>query len=55
MNSDVVPKEWLEYYRMKMRRILTGRGFPYENIHFLPEPFAVYLLTGRGQAELANK
>jgi hypothetical protein len=27
MNSDIVPKEWLENYRQKIRRILVGQRF----------------------------
>lgn len=42
MNSDVVPKEWLEFYRRKIKVILIGQGFPEDSIQFLPEPFAVY-------------
>jgi molecular chaperone DnaK (HSP70) len=42
MNSDVVGEEWLKFYRSKIKVILIGQGFPKNNIHFLPEPFAVY-------------
>jgi len=40
MQEDLVSLEWLSNYRNALRRILSGKGF--ENIAFLPEPFAVY-------------
>lgn len=40
MQEDLVSEGWLANYRTNIRRILQGRGF--DNIDFLPEPFAVY-------------
>jgi molecular chaperone DnaK (HSP70) len=40
MQEGLVSEGWLANYRNFVRRILNGKGF--ENIDFLPEPFAVY-------------
>ena len=40
MQEDLVTEGWLANYRTNIRRILQGKGF--ENVDFLPEPFAVY-------------
>jgi len=40
MQEDLVSPEWLVNYRGNLRRILLGKGF--QNVEFLPEPFAVY-------------
>ena len=40
MQQGLVSEGWLANYRNFLRRILNGKGF--ENIDFLPEPFAVY-------------
>jgi hypothetical protein len=40
MQEGLVEERWLANYRSNMRRILQGKGF--ENVEFLPEPFAVY-------------
>lgn len=40
MQTDLASSEWLSNYRRNLERILRGKGF--ENIEFLPEPFAVF-------------
>jgi hypothetical protein len=40
MQEDLVSEGWLANYRTNVRRILQGKGF--DNVDFLPEPFAVY-------------
>jgi hypothetical protein len=40
MQTDLASSEWLSNYRRNLERILKGKGF--ENIDFLPEPFAVF-------------
>ena len=40
MQNESVSDEWLKNYRKNLESILKGRGF--ENIDFLPEPFAVF-------------
>lgn len=40
MQEGLVSEGWLANYRNFLRRILNGKGF--ENVDFLPEPFAVY-------------
>ncbi|MDQ3817487.1 MAG: molecular chaperone [Acidobacteriota bacterium] len=40
MQTDLASSEWLSNYRRNLQRILSGKGF--ENIDFLPEPFAVF-------------
>ena len=39
-NSEVDEAEWLKFYRRNIRRYFELKGF--ENINFLPEPFAVF-------------
>ncbi|PYV85254.1 MAG: hypothetical protein DMG93_01985 [Acidobacteria bacterium] len=41
MQDELVDENWVANYRTNIRRILEGKGF--ENVVFLPEPFAVYL------------
>src|SRR5437762_8666076 len=40
MQDELVDENWVANYRTNIRRILEGKGF--ENVDFLPEPFAVY-------------
>ena len=40
MQTDLASADWLSKYRRNLERILSGKGF--ENIEFLPEPFAVF-------------
>jgi molecular chaperone DnaK (HSP70) len=40
MQTKLASPEWLSNYRRNLERILSGKGF--ENIGFLPEPFAVF-------------
>lgn len=36
----MVSEEWLSNYRRNLQRLLSSKGF--QNIDFLPEPFAVF-------------
>lgn len=40
MQTDLATSDWLSNYRRNLERILKGKGF--QNIEFLPEPFAVF-------------
>ena len=40
MQDELVDENWVANYRTNICRILEGKGF--ENVVFLPEPFAVY-------------
>lgn len=42
LQSDMAPKDWLSQYRKNLKVILSGEKYGFENIDFLPEPFAVF-------------
>lgn len=42
LQSGTAPKDWLTQYRKNMTAILSGQRYGFENIEFLPEPFAVF-------------
>jgi len=42
LQSGTAPKDWLSQYRKNLTAILSGQRYGFENIEFLPEPFAVF-------------
>ena len=42
LQSETAPKEWLSRYRSNIKKTLSGELYGFENISFLPEPFAVF-------------
>jgi hypothetical protein len=45
MQTGLVTSDWLSNYRRNIKRLLAGKqivGKNFENIDFLPEPFAVF-------------
>jgi hypothetical protein len=48
--GELVSRDWLQNYRKNLKIILLGKGFEDDRIKFLPEPFAVSILSPRVQA-----